>query len=167
LTRWQTEYIINQPDRVKELIKRLKKWKKEECHWKNGTPTSYLLEILLIVACRNYCAKQKWPIEKLDEVDENFTDIAFGVQEELQSLVEEYQRLRLKPTPVKGWVWIESGQGRWDNCDVGQPHVMDPATGYNNLFISGMKGRDTMRAWMEFAGKLSTLDLRRPLFPKD
>ena len=44
---------------------------------------------------------------------------------------------------------------------------MDPATAYNNLFISGMKGEDTMIAWEEFAGKLSTLDLRRPLFPID
>jgi hypothetical protein len=166
LTRWQTEYVIKQPDRVKELIKRLKKWKKETCQWEHGTPTSYLLEILMIVACGNYCTEQNWPLEKLDNFHKDITDIAVGVQEKLESIVKGFQSLRLKPTPVETWVWT-SGEGRWNNCDVGEPHVMDPATAYNNLFISGMKGEDTMIAWEEFAGKLSTLDLRRPLFPID
>ena len=53
---------------------------------------------------------------------------------------------------------------RWDSCDVDDPYVMDPASSYNNLFISGIKG-DTMAGWDEFAVKIDSLDLRKPLFP--
>ena len=54
---------------------------------------------------------------------------------------------------------------RWDSCDVDDPHVMDPASFYNNLFISGMKGKYIMAGWAEFAEKIDSLDLRKPLFP--
>jgi hypothetical protein len=63
------------------------------------------------------------------------------------------------------FVTLHSLLNRWNSCDVDDPYVMDPASGYNNLFISGIKGRDHMEVWREFASKVDSLDLRGQLNP--
>ena len=62
---------------VKELIKRLKKWKKGVKWEHGGPPSSYLLEILMIMACEMYCTEQGCNVKDLDH-HQNITDIALG-----------------------------------------------------------------------------------------
>jgi hypothetical protein len=163
VAEWQTEYIKKQPGRVKELMKRVKQWKNES-KWIKGTPSSYLLEILTLMACRKYCEKKGFVVDDIDVCIMSMDDIATGVEGEFVAMVTDYKKLRLKPPQCEGHVWT-SGPGRWDSCDVDDPYVMDPASGYNNLFISGIKGRDHMEVWREFASKVDSLDLRGQLNP--
>jgi hypothetical protein len=90
--------------------------------------------------------------------------VTCSVEGEFVAMVTDYKKLRLKPPQCEGHVWT-SGPARWDSCDVDDPCVMDPASGYNNLFISGIKGRDHMEVWREFASKVDSLDLRGQLNP--
>ena len=56
-----------------EIVKRVKKWKKSTLFkGGNGCPTSYLLEVLVVEACKNYCEENE--IKNLDEVDMSKTD---------------------------------------------------------------------------------------------
>jgi hypothetical protein len=176
ISKWQKDFIIGQPNRVKELIRRAKKWQKQQ--WASdrtdGKPTSYLIAILMVEACRRWCETKGIKVEQLGECQMSsttFERFVIDVQHIFADMVRKHQQLRLFNSP---WFsWTNPGQtSRYTSVDTkpGQPYVLDPANPFHNLYEAGVKPCAEGRApgethnWGAFVAKITTLNLTRSLF---
>lgn len=116
--KWEKLFFQQQPNEVKEYIKRAKAWRNKK--WPSsqtvdGRPKSFLLGLLVVEAFR-----------KSDRKD------SASVTTEMKQLVKNHHSLRLH--------W--SGAGAFHDesilCQYKVPYIIDPANPFNNVYYSGI-----------------------------
>jgi hypothetical protein len=58
-------FVVVVSVQVKELIRRAKRWQKEQWTSDDGWPKSYLIGILMSEACRRWCDEKGWDVKDL------------------------------------------------------------------------------------------------------
>uniref|UniRef100_A0A1X7V266 2'-5'-oligoadenylate synthetase 1 domain-containing protein n=1 Tax=Amphimedon queenslandica TaxID=400682 RepID=A0A1X7V266_AMPQE len=186
--KWQVKFFKEQPNEVKEYIKRFKAWR--NLHWPKGQdavgrPKSYLLGLLMIKAYEKSKDKSIQSIERElksmihnhEKINIKWNDGYYDwtyrlTHEEFQSLLGNRFTLISSSNGVDV-VYDKKQQRERTYTPAEVPSILDVANPFNDVYVSGIGNyhcKDPQGSfhpgtgkWSPLVGKIDTFSLSKPL----
>nr|AGZ60267.1 2',5'-oligoadenylate synthetase [Tedania ignis] len=150
-SKWQVDFFKDQPNQVKEFIRRAKAWRNKKWAGQAGKPKSYLLSVIVLRAYER--AKGKGD-----------TYIAWNTTAEVKTIVHRHQSADIY------WEEYYRKQDYPSLFPQYTPRIVDPANPSNNLHETGISGPSNTKAndygegggrWDNFVRFVDSLDLTK------